>query len=42
MGIFDKFYGFLSKYVFSNAKSILLIFILLMVYKIDSVNKHNE
>ena len=42
MGIFDKFYGFLVKYVFSNAKLILAMFILLMLYRIDIVNKRNE
>lgn len=42
MGIFDKFYGFLVKYVFSNAKLILVMFILLMLYRIDIINKRNE
>nr|DAW11040.1 MAG TPA: Protein of unknown function (DUF2570) [Caudoviricetes sp.] len=42
MGIFDKFCGFLSKYVFPYAKLILVMFILLMLYKIDIVNKRNE
>ena len=42
MGIFDKFYGFLVKYVFSNAKLILVMFILLMLYRIDIISKRNE
>lgn len=32
MGIFDTVYGFLNKYVFSNAKLILVMIILLMLY----------
>lgn len=42
MGIFDKFYGFLVKYVFSNAKLILAILVLSMLYRIDIINKRNE
>ncbi len=42
MGIFDKFCGFLSKYVFPYVKLILAMFILLMLYKIDIANKRNE
>lgn len=42
MGIFDKFYGFLVKYVFSNAKLILTILVLSMLYRIDIINKRNE
>lgn len=42
MGIFDAVYGFLNKYVFSNAKLILVMFILLMLYRIDIISKHNE
>lgn len=42
MGIFDTIYGFLSKYVFSNAKLIFVMVILLMLYKIDITSKRNE
>lgn len=42
MGIFDAVYGFLNKYIFSNAKLILVMIILLMLYKIDITNKRNE
>lgn len=42
MGIFDKFYGFLVKYIFSNAKLILAILVLSMLYRIDIINKRNE
>ena len=42
MGIFDKFCGFLVKYVFSNAKLILVMFILLMLYRMDIISKRNE
>lgn len=42
MGIFDKIYGFLVKYIFSNAKLILAILVLSMLYRIDIINKRNE